>query len=708
MKFIQYLICSGFAASLLVTAPAIRADETGTSQEASLLAILRSDAPSAEKAITCKELAIHGSVAAVPELAKLLPDPQLSSWARTALEAIPGDEADAALLSAADSLEGRLQVGMINSIGVRRDTGAVESLAGHLQARDPDVAAAAAVALGRIGNAAAAASLTESLAAAPEAVRSAIAEGCVLCAERFHADGKSDEAIAIYDQVRAANVPTQRVIEATRGAILARGQAGIPLLLEQLQSPDRTFFRLALGTLREFPGDQIDQALVDELARLKPERAASTIQAMADREDTVVLAAILKAADQGSVAARLSAIDALKRVGDDSCLASLMNIATQPNAELAEAAKETLADLPGQTVDQRIAEMLSNADGTTYALLLELIGRRRIDAVPDVIKALEHPQANVRSAALVALGETVTLDQLSVLIDQVSAADHIEDKPVALQALKAASVRMPDREACADKLAEALQQSPSTTKTDLLEILSDVGGGTALRTLAGAASSGDPALLDTSSQLLGKWNDVNAAPVLLDLAGSDVGNKFKVRALRGYLGLARKFTDGQQRADMCRNAIEAAIRPEEQKLALEVLTLRPSGPGLGVAIEAQQLTGLKTEATNATLAIAQKLSGDGIDMKELIKSAGFSKVNLEIIQAEYGAGSTWQDVTKQIQRRAGEIPLITLPFSSYNESFGGDPTPGIQKQLKIQYQINGKTGAAAFPENGMILLPLPK
>ena len=138
-----------------------------------------------------------------------------------------------------------------------------------------------------------------SLATAPVKVRSAIAEGCVLCAERLWADGKSAEAAEIYDEVRKAEVPKQRLLEATRGAILARNQEGIPLLLEQFRSPDKGLFQLALSTAREFPGGQVDKALAAELASATPERAALMIHAMADRKETVVLAAVLKAAEQG-------------------------------------------------------------------------------------------------------------------------------------------------------------------------------------------------------------------------------------------------------------------------------------------------------------------------------------------------------------------------------------------------------------------------
>ena len=57
-----------------------------------------------------------------------------------------------------------------------------------------------------------------------------------------------------------------------------------------------------------------------------------------------------------------------------------------------------------------------------------------------------------------------------------------------------------------------------TWPTILLEILGEVGGAKALSTLATAAKSSDPELQDTGSRLLGKWNGVDAAPVLLDLA----------------------------------------------------------------------------------------------------------------------------------------------------------------------------------------------
>ncbi|MCA9012017.1 MAG: HEAT repeat domain-containing protein [Planctomycetaceae bacterium] len=697
---------------LLITSPnspAFAAPEVSAEKEREFLAVLRSDAPSADKAIACKNLAIYGSSAAVADLAGLLPDAQLSSWARIALEAIPGDESAAALQAAMDKLDGKLLVGVINSIGVRRDVAAVDALIPRLETADADIAAAAAVALGRIGSQSASDALRSSLAKAPANVRSAIAEGCVLVAERMISDGNTSEAAAVYDEVRNADVPLQRIVEATRGAILARGPEGIPLLMEQFQSAQKPLFQLALTTAREFPGSELDQALAAELNRAAPDRAALILQAMADRPETVILAAVLKAAEEGPTEVRLSAIHALARVGDLSCLDSLLKIAIDPDSELGSAANETLTEIPGENIDKQVVALLQNATGKMYPLLLELVGKRRIDAVPDLLKAINHSDKDVRSAALISLGETVRLQRLSVLISQVLNPRYREDVPIATRALKAASVRMPDREDCASQLAAAIDQTKSIpTKISLLEILGAMGGTRALVAMEAAAKSNDPQLQDISSRLLGEWMTDDAAPVLLNLAKMP-NNPYNIRALRGYIRIARQFVlPEEQRVKMCQTAFDAANQAAEKKLVMDVLKRYPGKDTLKQAISAMQVPEIKEEATQATLVIAQKLGNKGVDVKELLAGAGLDKVKLEIIKAEYGTGSTQKDVTELLQQQIGELPLITLTSASYNANFGGDPSPGQKKQLKVKYRINGKTGETSFPEDALIIFPMPK
>jgi HEAT repeat protein len=83
-------------------------------------------------------------------------------------------------------------VGVIGSIGVRRDTKAVKPLANILMQHDagPEVTDAAVRALGSIGNIEAAEMLQTALDHAPGENRLSIAEGLFRCAEALAAEGR--------------------------------------------------------------------------------------------------------------------------------------------------------------------------------------------------------------------------------------------------------------------------------------------------------------------------------------------------------------------------------------------------------------------------------------------------------------------------------------------------------------------------------------
>ena len=699
------------AITLLNVAGVQAADSAGTAgnQEGQLIALLQSDAPPADKAITCKKLAVIGTKDAVPALAALLPDKDLTSWARTALEVIPDPAADDALRAALDKVNGRVLIGVINSIGVRRDAQAVAPLAQRLQDADAEVAAAAAVALGHIGTAAATETLQKSLIGTPDLVRNAVAEGCILCAEKLAAAGKADDAVKIYDMVRQASVPKQRVLEATRGAILARNSAGIPLLVEQLESSDPDFFELGLGIARELAGKETTAAVAALMPKAPPARQALLMLALADRGDAAALPVVMQAVKGGSKAARLAAITSLERLGNASCIAALIEIAAEQDQDLQQAARAALEVLPGDGVNADLAARLSQAQGNTRRLLIDVVGQRRISAVPALLQAADDADDETRAAALTALGSVVGPSDLASLVTRVVTPRNAKDVVTAQQALRAACTRMPDREVCAKQLVAAMSQAPVSAQCALLEILGAMGGSEALAAMGRAAREPNPEKQDVASRLLGEWMTVDAAPVLLDVASTATDAKYETRALRGYIRLVRQFTlPDTQRAEMCRAALKAAKRDAEKKLVLEVLERYPSLDMLKLATEAAKTPSLKPEAVAASLTIAQKLGVKSPEVQQLLAAVGQDPVSVEIIKAEYGAGTQVKDVTEVLRKHVRGLPLIVLPSENYNTGLGGDPAPQVVKKLTIEYRLNGRTGKAVFAENAPILLPVPK
>ena len=198
---------------------------TSLAQESDLIAVIKSDAPLKEKMDACRQLARVGTKDAVPALAALLGDEELSHMARYALEPIDDPSVDEALREALGKLKGRPLVGVIGSLGVRRDAKAVEPLAKMLGHSDADAAATAARSLGKIATAEAADVLTASLPKAAPALRAAVADGCLGCAEAMLAQGKRTEAAAMYDLVGKADLPKHFRIAAVQGALLARQPA---------------------------------------------------------------------------------------------------------------------------------------------------------------------------------------------------------------------------------------------------------------------------------------------------------------------------------------------------------------------------------------------------------------------------------------------------------------------------------------------------
>src|SRR5205085_10798812 len=103
--------------------------------------------------------------------------------------------------------------------------------------------------------------LLDFLPTAPAETRQAVAEGTILAAEKLLSEGKNKQAGKIYASLRQADIPKQKVLEATRGEILAGGANALPLLLEQLRSPDKGFLAIGLHTARELPGRAVTEAL---------------------------------------------------------------------------------------------------------------------------------------------------------------------------------------------------------------------------------------------------------------------------------------------------------------------------------------------------------------------------------------------------------------------------------------------------------------
>jgi hypothetical protein len=191
--------------------------------ETRLAAQLKTGVSRDAKDFVCRKLMFIGTAASVPTLAELLPQAENSHMARYALERIPAREAAAALRDALPKLSGKLKIGVIGSLGVRKDRASVPALAALLTDSDPAIVRAAALALGDIGTRKAAEALATAKPSGVEAKR-ATADASLECAETLLSRGRKALALAVYKQLAKPDQPKHVRLAATRGMLACAGK----------------------------------------------------------------------------------------------------------------------------------------------------------------------------------------------------------------------------------------------------------------------------------------------------------------------------------------------------------------------------------------------------------------------------------------------------------------------------------------------------
>ena len=104
-----------------------------TELERQLASALQNGGSAAAREYICSKLALIGSEFCVPPLGALLTSPEAATAARHALEAIPGRRAARTLRDNLSKVDGLQKVGVINSLGTRRDADSVRALTALLK-----------------------------------------------------------------------------------------------------------------------------------------------------------------------------------------------------------------------------------------------------------------------------------------------------------------------------------------------------------------------------------------------------------------------------------------------------------------------------------------------------------------------------------------------------------------------------------------------
>jgi hypothetical protein len=268
-------------------------------------------------------------------------------------------------------------------------------------------------------------------------------------------------------------------------------------------------------------------------------------------------------------------------------------------------------------------------------------------AVPQLLKASADADADVRTAAVAALGETVEVAEYGQLADLLVQARNADEMSAAEAALSAASTRLTDKAACAEKLLSRLPQAQPAAKCVLLELLAQNGGEKALQAIRTAANESNAQVKDAAIRALAEWPDLAAAPDLLQIVRTTSNASHRSLAFSGVVRLGRETeAPVAERQKVLAQALDCVRNDDDKKLVLSGLAQVPTLESLRVATGLLASTpGLADEAGAAVVKIVT-----GLDAKN--KAEAISALQQVIKTAK--AATVVEDARKQL--RALESP----------------------------------------------------
>ena len=580
--------------------------------EAALLAFLRTRPAPGGAMAACRSLSLIGSAASVPVLEGMLLRPEMTDPARYALERIPGEEVDRALLRALDKSQGDIRRGIISSIGYRATAAAVPALEKLATGTEGVIALDAVKALGKIGTADAGRVLAEYLGRAKGAQRGEAASALLYCAAAWRRAGKTAEAVAVYDKLLAAGLPDLDRQAAFRMKLSLTGAGGQPIILETLAGKDTVLYVPAIAMIHmAFKGPDIGQVLpfMDQL----PEDAQVQLTAvLAGYPADAVLPAVMKAAASPLPTVRMEALRSIGKIGNPSVVEMLAGRAATAVGDEQALARETLARLKGSDVEAEILALLGKTtDDGIKTELIQAVGTRRIAAgKPALMELVKAGAPPLRLRAIEALKDVSSPGDLRDLMGLLFAIDDETAREAMQDTVASVALAIPRPLARGDAAENLLAaEKDPKRRADLLRVLGKIGDDTALPLMRRALADADKDVADAAVRGLADWPTAAARDDVFRIAASSADLTYKVLALRAFvrmIGLEPYRQPAGAVADL-EKAMALATRPEEQKLVLGLLPRFPCEKGLGIAEALQSDPAVGAEAKAAADRIRSSL-----------------------------------------------------------------------------------------------------
>jgi len=583
---------------------------------------LKSDATLASKDFVCRELSIIGTEQSVPALAAMLTDEKTADMAKYALERIPAAAVDDALIKSLGKTSGKVKVGIINTLGERRNPKVVGALAGLIYDNDTAAASAAVAAIGKIGGIQAANILSMAKRSTRGELRNTVLEAYLNCANQFAARGERVQAIVIFQRLYDSNEPVQVRIAALRGIVTSTGGQSAQILADALQKegPIQT---AAIMLIREVPAEELLKIAIAELPKLGPAAKMQILTALADCGYKAAMPAVVAAVKDENVEVRLAALKTIGKLGGASDVQLLAETAATSDTKERGLARESLYQLRGAAVDNAIIAALTGAEPKVKVELIQAIGERNIiSAAENLLATSKDANPKVRMESVKVLQIVGGPGQLAALIELLKNSQRQPEARELEKTLAAAANKISDENQRAIAVTAAMENATdAAVKSSFIRVLGRIGTKSALAAVRGVMNDKDANIEEAAIRTLADWLNPEPMEDMLQVAQNSTNKVFKILALRGYVRLVG--FDSQRTAEetvkLYMRAMGLAGSVNEKRMVLAGISSVKSYAAIEAAEGFLEDGQLGAEAAGAIIQIAAKTNG--ADNPEQTKAA---------------------------------------------------------------------------------------
>ena len=562
------------------------------------------------KAFFIKQLQLVGKADAVSCLEGYLDNEYLCGYAARALISIDAPDAKSALLQALQGAQSFCQLSLVEALGDSHYVEAAAAIAPLATSEDTKLRKVALYSLAKIADPSSEEILAEAARNASFIYDEANATSSyLLYAERLIEEGKQQQAEKIAESLLQTATQDNQVHTRTAALKLLadiRGEKSVPLLIDATENKDKEYRAAAL----KFAADYLTPATIDlwlkQLKKVDAAVQAEIIAMLGDNDAKAALPAVLKALKSRDDQVKLAAIEATGKLGGNDAVDDLLKVAKKGDKQEIAAVKEALLIMEADNIAGQVAAVLSDVEPEAQIALVGVLGARAAhERINEVFLLTNSENSTVRMAALVAMAQMVTKENLPRLFSLLNKTTAPEEQEAVQNAIIAALQNLESQAEQAELVLGKMEDAQEGKKVLYFKILASVGGKKALEAVTEAFHNGDATTKKVAVNALANWADVGAANTLYTIGQDPSNNEYLDETLAGYVQAINKseYTDAQKLL-MLRKAMAIAKTTQQKQSIIQAVSDNSTFPAMVFAGKYLKDPALQQTAAYAVMNIA--------------------------------------------------------------------------------------------------------